>query len=87
MMQEEVLGFNVPVHKSLLSPLYWMGVPRNLAIMELACALFFGLLFRKYWVIGITFTVHTLFAFIGRVDPLWYQVLLRYMAHNPYYYR
>lgn len=28
-------GYEIPIHRSLVQPLYWMGVPRNLFISEI----------------------------------------------------
>ena len=50
MSQKEELpeGYEIPIHRSLVKPLYWMGVPRNLFIAEILFAVLGGI-FMKTW--------------------------------------
>lgn len=80
-------GYDIPIHRSLVQPLLWMGVPRNLFLTNIF-AVVFGAIFLKTWtVLFIGIGVHFVFKYLGSKDPQFHQVFFRSKSHKLYYYR
>ena len=77
--------WELPVHRSLTQPDYWMGVPRGLLLLEFIGLILGGVLFKTLSVIPVTVAVHFLFRHFGRKDPLFLDVFLRSVRHADYY--
>ncbi|MBO5636248.1 MAG: VirB3 family type IV secretion system protein [Acidaminococcaceae bacterium] len=81
-------GFSIPIHRSLISPMYWMGVPRQLLLAEVGAAVFAFVFFKNYYVAILMIMLHMIFMVLGRKDPQFHQVFFRYCLHKPpIYYR
>ena len=80
-------GYEIPIHRSLVQPLYWMGVPRNLFISEILLGVLGGIFFKTWTVIFVLGALHYLFRYLGQQDPQFHLVFLRAREHKNYYYR
>jgi type IV secretion system protein VirB3 len=81
-----MVGFEVPIHGSLGSPILLAGAPRGLAIVNgtLAAAVGLGL---QQWVVGLLLWAagHSLAVFAARRDPDFAPVLLRHLRQKGYW--
>lgn len=87
-MNEEVSVddvWEVPVHRSLTQPNYWMGVPRGVLLLEFIGLILGGILFKTFVVIPVVIGIHFLFRYFGQKDPLFMDVFLRSVRHSNYY--
>lgn len=84
-MEKEDIVWEVPVHRSLTKPVYWMGVPRGLFIIELMIAVLGGLIFKTFLVIVFALIAHVIFKFLGDKDPLFHEVFMRSLRHDLFY--
>jgi type IV secretion system protein TrbD len=77
---DPILGFSVPVHRSLTEPILLGGAPRALAIANgtLAAAVGLGL---RLWLVGIIIWAigHGLAVWAARRDPLLVDVVRRHL--------
>lgn len=88
MTDEEVRAEDVwelPVHRSLTQPDYWMGVPRGILLLEFIGLILGGVLFKTFTVIPVVVAIHFLFRYFGQKDPMFMDVFLRSVRHNDYY--
>ncbi len=78
-----MLGFEVPLHRSLTEPILIAGAPRNFAILNgtLSAAIGLGL---RLWLAGmlIWLTAHTIAVWVTRKDPAFLTVLSRHARHK-----
>ncbi|MDH5835351.1 VirB3 family type IV secretion system protein [Luteimonas kalidii] len=78
-------GFEVPLHRSLTTPILLGGVPRALAIANgtLAAAVGVGL---QQWVPGLVLWLagHALSVWGTRADPQFVEVFARHVKHRPF---
>ena len=84
-MEKENVVWELPVHRSLTKPVYWMGVPRGLFILELLFAVLGGIIFKSFIVIVIAVIAHLIFKFLGNSDPLFHEVFMRSLRHDMFY--
>ena len=75
----------LPVHRSLIRPIYWMGVPRVVLVLEFLFIVLGGIIFKTFLVIPLIIMIHLVFQFMGERDSLFMDVLLRALRHNGYY--
>lgn len=81
-------GFAIPIHRSLVQPLFWMGVPRNLFLTNVFAGVFIGIFLKAYiTAVILTISIHLLFKFLGSKDPQFHLVFLRSKSLKSYYYR
>ena len=80
-------GYEIPIHRSLVAPLYWMGIPRNLFIGEIVFAVLGGLIFKTFTVIIIAAIAHYIFRFLGQQDAQFHEVFWHSRQHKNFYYR
>lgn len=78
-------GFEVPIHRSLTSPLLMAGVPREVAIINgtFTASIVLGLQF--FWGIPIGILLHTMAVYATKRDPQFFEVLRRSMRLKPFY--
>ncbi|MEF2071062.1 VirB3 family type IV secretion system protein [Consotaella aegiceratis] len=76
----EIVGFSVPVHRSLTEPILLGGAPRSIAILNgtLAAALGLGL---RLWLVGLALWAigHFVAVWAARRDPLFADVVRRHL--------
>ena len=77
--------WELPVHRSLTKPLYWMGVPRGLLISEVLVAILGGVLFKTFIVPVICLAADFVFRHLGAQDAMFLGVFMRYLRHNSFY--
>ena len=85
-MSSELQGYEVPIHRALTQPIYWMGVPRGLLFLEFIGALLGGLIFKTFMVVAIAFFAHMLCRYLGTQDPDFLGVFMGASWHKIYYY-
>jgi type IV secretory pathway TrbD component len=80
------LGFEAPLHRSLIEPILLGGAPRSIAILNgtLAAALGLGL---QQWLAGLAIWIlgHSGAAIACRRDPDFAVVLLRHLRQRSYW--
>lgn len=79
------LDWEIPVHRSLVKPLYWMGVPRGLLIAEAMLAILGGVIFKTFLVPLIIIGCHFVFRYLGQKDSMFLDVFFRYVRHSNFY--
>lgn len=83
MLEEDVRGFFVPVHRALTEPILLGGAPRAIAIVNgtVAAALGLGL---QQWIAGLVVWAfgHTLAVFAAKRDPDFAPVLARHLRQR-----
>ena len=84
-VQENRVQWYLPVHRSLIRPVYWMGVPRELLVVEFFFTVLGGIFFKTFLIIPMVVLIHMLFQYLGEKDPVFYKVILRSMRHNGFY--
>lgn len=77
--------WSLPVHRSLIKPVYWMGVPRGLLVAEFFFMVLGAIIFKTFLIIPLVVIIHLLFQHIGEKDPVFYKIVMRAMRHNGYY--
>ena len=77
--------WEIPVHRSLVKPLYWMGVPRSVLVIELLAAILGGVIFKTFLVVVVIVGMHFVFRYFGQKDSQFMDVFFRYLHHNRYY--
>lgn len=76
------LGYEIPVHRSLTTPLMLGGVPREVAVVNgtFAAAFVFG--FGTLWLLPLSLIVHLGFVSACRHDPEIAEVLVRHFRQK-----
>lgn len=78
-------GYIVPIHRSLIQPLYWMGVPRSVLLMEIFGTILGGVIFKSFIVPVVALVVHFLFKYLGSKDPDFYKVFWKSRNYKKFY--
>jgi type IV secretion system protein VirB3 len=80
-----ILGFEVPLHRSLTEPILLAGAPRSIAIVNgtIAAALGLGL---QMFLAGLVFWIagHSLAVFAAKRDPDFARVLARHLRQKAF---
>ena len=84
-MGKEEIVWDMPVHRSLTKPVYWMGIPRGLLIIEILLGMLGGLIFKTFLVIVFLVISHAIFKYLGDKDPLFHEVFFRSLRHDLFY--
>ena len=78
-----IVGFEVPLHRSLTEPILLGGAPRSVAIVNgtLAAAVGIGM---QLWIPGLVLFLigHTLAVWGAKVDPQFMDVFARHLKHK-----
>ncbi len=80
-------GYEIPIHRSVVMPLFWAGVPRNLFLANIFNAIFCVIIFGTSAVIAIAIGLHFIFRYLGKKDPQFHEVFWRARTHKTHYYR
>lgn len=80
-------GLEAPMHRSMVQPIYLMGVPRSIFWVEVFSGILCGLFFKSFFVVAILILIHLLFTYLGQKDALFMQVFWHSQRHSRYYYR
>lgn len=78
-------GYRAPLHRSLTQPLYWMGVPRNLLLIEFFVGIIGGILLKTFLVPLLCVAVHLVFRYLGQADNQFHLVFLQNKDYKDYY--
>ena len=86
-MEKEELpeGFVIPVHRALTQPLYWMGVPRNVLLVEIFGSIFAVLIFKTFLVPLIAVCIHIILRYFGQQDQHFLDIFMRARKYKKYY--
>lgn len=89
MSQEDKLpdGYAIPIHRSLIRPILWMGVPRTIFIGNLLFILLGSILLKTWTVLFVGIASHFLFKYLTSKDHQFFDIFLRAKKHKLYYYR
>ncbi|WP_163266317.1 VirB3 family type IV secretion system protein [Chelativorans alearense] len=81
--QQNIAGFEIPVHRALTEPILLGGAPRAVAILNGTLAATIGLGLQQ-WIAGIVLFVagHTLSVFAARRDPNFPPVFARHLRQR-----
>jgi type IV secretory pathway TrbD component len=85
MTEENIQGYGIPIHRSLVKPLFWLGVPRNLLLSEFFAGLVGGLLFKTFTIPVLMLVVHLICKYLATKDPQFHTVYIRSLYHSLYY--
>lgn len=80
-------GYIIPIHRSLVKPLLWMGVPRNLFILNLMLAIIGGLYVRSFLIVFICIGIHFVCRYLTEQDSQFHLVFWRSLFIKNKYYR
>ena len=84
-MQDDVPGFEAPVHRALTEPILLAGAPRSLAILNgtLAAAVGLGM---RLWLVGLLMWLvgHALAVWAAKRDPHFVEVARRHVRYPPW---
>lgn len=78
-------GFYVPIHKSLVQQLYWLGVPRNIFLGEFFFGIFGGIILQSFFIVFVIIGIHFILAYLAKKDPLFHLVFLRARKQEKFY--
>lgn len=81
--RSDILGFEVPLHRSLTEPILLAGAPRAITIINGTIAASVGLGLRL-WIAGILLwlVAHMIAVWATRKDPAFVDVLSRHVRHK-----
>ena len=83
MRADLILGYEVPMHRSLTEPVLIAGAPRSFTILNgtLSAAVGLGL---RLWIAGLVLWLasHTIAVWVTRKDPAFLTVLSRHARHK-----
>lgn len=86
--KKEVLpkGYVIPIHRSLTTELYWMGVPRNVLLFEVFASIFSVVIFAKFWIVPLMICIHFICRYFGNNDPKFMSVFWRSKDYESFYH-
>jgi type IV secretion system protein VirB3 len=73
----EIPGFRVPFHRSLMQVVLMAGLPRSVALMLWTTAGALGLGMRQLWVVPFALVLHFGIALLTRNDPYFFEIFTR----------
>ena len=84
-MEEHLHGFEVALHRSLTSPIFVMGVPREIALINGTFIAALGLGLHSWYSLPIGLMLHLLAVGATKRDPHFFVVLRRMMKQKTFY--
>ena len=80
-----VPGFRITLHNSLVTPILVGGAPRSFAILNgtIGAALVMGL--RAWYLFPIFILLHVVAVLMAKLDPYFFEVLLRYLRQKTHF--
>jgi type IV secretion system protein VirB3 len=74
--QDEIDGFEVPLHLALTQPVLFAGTPRAIGILNVTLTLTLGLGLRVWWLaLPLGLAMHTASVWLTKRDFDWFDVL------------
>jgi type IV secretion system protein VirB3 len=86
MIDDDLTGFTVPVHRSLTTPLLMAGAPRSLAILNGTLTAALGLGLHCLWAFPLGILVHIVAVIAAKQDPYYFECLRVHLPKKAYYY-
>ena len=83
--ESTIEGFEAPIHRALVEPIFLGGAPRSLAIVNGTAAAALGLGLQQ-WLVGFVLWLvgHSLMVFAAKRDPDFAPILARHLRHKGY---
>lgn len=82
---EYPVGYQIPIHRSLTAPIYWMGVPRNVLILEALAVILGAVIIKTIWIPLLTVGFHFIFRYLGQHDPQFHEIFWRAKDYKSHY--
>ena len=82
-----IKGYTTPIHRSLTAPLLWLGVPRNILLLEMLIGILGGIILKAIFVPVTMFFVHFLLRFLTNIDPLIFDIFFLNTSHKLFYHK
>lgn len=79
------VGYQVPIHNSLTTPLLLGGAPRTFTILNGTFCAAIALGLHSWYVLPISAILQGVMAFLTKRDPYAGQVILRHIKQKNYY--
>jgi len=83
---DQIEGFKVPVRRALTEVVFWGGVPREALVFNVLFTVLVVAIFHFWYVIPLSIAAHFLFIFLGKNDPMFFHVFMRYQRTREYYW-
>ncbi len=83
-MKDEVKGFTVPIHQSLIKPLLMCGIPRDLFLLNGTFAMSFVMM-KCYPLVLINVVIHMIALSFAKKDEQFFEALKRHINDEKYY--
>lgn len=77
---------NGQVIQAITKPIYWAGVPRELFLLNLLVSILMIMIFHFWYFLLLSGTLHLLFVYLGKQEPLFYEIFFRYNRTKKYYW-
>lgn len=84
-MEKEEIIWELPVHRGLVQPVFWGGVPRMVLISEMMFAILGGAIFKTFMVIPVMICVHLIFRYFSQSDPHFADVFFNSLHYEEFY--
>ncbi len=77
---------NGQVIQAITKPIYWDGVPRELFLLNLLVSILMIMIFHFWYFLLLSGALHLLFVYLGKQEPLFYEIFFRYNRTKKYYW-
>lgn len=84
-VNDEPLGYRVPIHLSLVKPMLMGGVPRGLAIINWTFCVALSLPLRTWYAIPVCLFIHVVCYAAAKKDPSFWDVFRRSIRYKTFY--
>ena len=84
-MDNEEVIWELPVHRSLVKPVFWGGVPRIVLISEILVAVLGFSILKTFTIVVLVAIAHFIFRYFSQTDPDFADVFFRSAKHDMYY--
>ena len=82
MTDKRLDGLEVAVHRSLVSPMLLVGLPRMVALVLWTTVAAFGFGLRQAWIVPIGILLHVGAAAVVKTDPYFFEIFIQAVKHG-----
>ena len=86
MDNQEIPGFEIPIHRALTEEILMAGAPRKLVFLNGTVAAVLGLALQSWYALPINVIIHLLAIYATKRDPHFLEVFQRHMQDCKDYY-
>lgn len=79
------VGYQIPIHNALTTPLLLAGVPRKFAILNGTFCAAFVLGLHTWFALPVFIITHMVAVLLTKRDPFFFSILVRHLRQKPYY--